>query len=621
MIAAIFLLFVFFHGLVLANSFFKARSMIKIAAGFLFGTLISVSLVYWVACLLKSLDLSLILFFFFSIQLVLIFKKHYLQTFDIFKKLNKLDIGAFLALFLFSYYLFAKTFGYDSAHGNFLIASNVYLDFGAHIPFIRSFSMGNNFPGEVPFFQGSGLLYYFLFDFYTGVLEHLGMRIDIAYNFLSAISLTLLLLLIYELAQSVFKNKAISILSVVFFLFSSNLSFLTFFQKYGLSLHTFSNWWHNSFYLEGSPTIFSKTLEIAGFWNLNPYMNQRHLIFGVAFFFLYLLVWQQQLSNKRNNKYLPLFLGTSLGFLAMWHTMVFLAIFMISAALFLLYAPIRRQLITTLVIGGIIALPQLFLIKLHSANTILLKPGFLLEHMLTLQNIAVFWFINIGLALFTGLIGFLLSTKEQKKFFFVFLPLFLIPNLIHLSSRFTFDDHKYFNIWIIGFGMFSAFFIVKLFSKNLSLKLISVFLIIFLTLSGLISIMVIKNDIYTPLPDFTKNKFLENAQKLIPSNARTLTNGEIYDPITLIGKKTFIGRGEYVFVYGGETGKRLEIQQFILQPRSEQDMMDIVKKNHLQYLVLYKNNFAKNEKGFDRKYYDGTFIKLYEDSNGIIYKI
>ncbi|MGH7246166.1 MAG: DUF2298 domain-containing protein, partial [Candidatus Levyibacteriota bacterium] len=195
-------------------------------------------------------------------------------------------------LFLCSFWLFGKSFGYDTKTGSFLIASNIYLDFGAHIPFIRSFSLGNNFPGEVPFFANTGLLYYFLFDFFAGILERTGIRIDIAFNLLSVISFSFLLYMIYTIAYTLFKKKIVGYLSVLFFLLSSNLSFLTFFQKYGLHFSTISNWWHHNLYLEGQPIILSKILTPQIFWNLNTYLNQRHFVFGILFFLciIYLLL-------------------------------------------------------------------------------------------------------------------------------------------------------------------------------------------------------------------------------------------------------------------------------------------------------------------------------------------
>lgn len=618
----IFLLFITLHGITLVEIFNLKNKMVALSSGFIFGTLLCVSGIYWLSCLTHSLDSSLIVFFIASLILFAKFFKKYLTSIQLILQMTKKEWGMITILFLFSYYLFAKSFGYDSVHGNFLVASNVYLDFGAHIPFIRSFSLGSNFPGEVPFFGNSGLLYYFLFDFFGGVVEHLGLNIALAYNLISALSFTALLLMTYQLALLIFKNKKVGVLSVLFFLFSSNLSFLTFFQKYGLHPTTISAWWHNNFYFEGQPTLFNKAIEVSGFLNLNPYINQRHLVFGVPFFlcFLYILLFFQE-SKKSITAKGTIFLGILLGLLVMWHTMVFIALGMVGVVALLVYPSIRKQLFITLCIGALVGLPQILLIKLHSANTIVFKPGFLLENMLTIKNEVTFWSIDLGLGLITIIGGFFVSTREQKKFFYILLPLFIIPNLIHLSSRFTFDDHKYFNVWILGMGMFSAVCMTRLYNKNVFGKISAIVATIFLVLSGLISIMVIKNDIFTILPDYPKNALLTYVKMHIPNNQIILTNGEIYDPITLLGKKTFVGRVQYIYVYGGDASKRLATQQILLQPDSYSHMIQEAQKNKLQYFVFYKNNFAKNEKPFNENFYNHHATKLYEDHNGVIYKI
>ncbi|HYK09060.1 MAG TPA: hypothetical protein VEW42_06195 [Candidatus Eisenbacteria bacterium] len=622
MIGCILLLLIFLHGLVLSQVVFKNIPIqIKIISGFIFGSVLCVSSIYWITCLTKSLDISLILFSIISCVLIVKFFTSYRESIIEITKTDKKSTLFLLLLVLFSYFLFTKIFRYDSIHGNFLIASNVYVDFGAHIPFIRSFSLGNNFPGEVPFFANAHLPYYFLFDFYTGILEHMGMRIDIAYNILSALSFSCLLILIYYLGRLVFKSRKVGIVSTVLFLFSSNLSFVSFFQKYGFRLSTISSWWHTNFYYEGLYTPLNKTVEISGFWNLNPYMNQRHLTFGIAFFLLFCLIWLFFVKEKKVEAKTIVLLGLSLGLLPYWHAMIFLMVYMTGGMMLLLYKEKRKQLFYVLLLAACIALPQLVLIKFYSANTIVFKPGFLLDTMLNLQNIAIFWILNLGISIVTIPIGFLVASKNQRKFFFLFLPLFILPNLFHFSSRYPFDDHKYFLVWILTTNIFSSFFIVYLFSKSYGTKLLSIALIVLLTLSGIISIMVIKNDIKTSISDYQKNAFMQWASTHIPPTATIFTNGEIYDPATLVGRKTFLGRNQYIYNYGGNYNTRLINQDVLLQGKNMQDIMSIVHAHTIQYVIFYKNNFAKNERSFNNDFYNITFKKIYEDRNAVVFKI
>jgi hypothetical protein len=65
-----------------------------------------------------------------------------------------------------------STFSYKD--GNMLIASKAWSDFASHIPLIRSFSFGNNFPPQYPLFSGPPIKYHFLFYAFVGLLEKLG---------------------------------------------------------------------------------------------------------------------------------------------------------------------------------------------------------------------------------------------------------------------------------------------------------------------------------------------------------------------------------------------------------------------------------------------------------------
>lgn len=76
----------------------------------------------------------------------------------------------------------------------------VYGDYAPHTAMMRSFSAGNNFPTQYPHYGGADVKYHFMFQFLTGNLEYLGMRMDFAYNIVSTLSLVGFLMLLYQLA-------------------------------------------------------------------------------------------------------------------------------------------------------------------------------------------------------------------------------------------------------------------------------------------------------------------------------------------------------------------------------------------------------------------------------------
>src|SRR4030042_4690578 len=92
----------------------------------------------------------------------------------------KIELFILFITFLFSTWLMFATFSYDN--GDMKIATKAWSDFANHIPLIRSFSFGNNFPSQFPLFSGPPIKYHFIFYAFAGLLEKLGLTIDYALN-------------------------------------------------------------------------------------------------------------------------------------------------------------------------------------------------------------------------------------------------------------------------------------------------------------------------------------------------------------------------------------------------------------------------------------------------------
>ncbi len=163
--------------------------------------------------------------------------------------------------------------------GRLYVGVSVFSDFSPHIGMIRSFSLGNNFPTTYSHFAGVDIRYHFMFQFMVGNLEFLGMRLDHAFNVPSALSFIFAIFLLYALAMRLTGKKAAGVLSVVFFLFRSSPSLLT----YMGSLEK------NTVYktlVQNSAFIGYTVHEDWGLWNLNVYCNQRHLASGICILLL-----------------------------------------------------------------------------------------------------------------------------------------------------------------------------------------------------------------------------------------------------------------------------------------------------------------------------------------------
>ena len=152
---------------------------------------------------------------------------------------------------------------------------SVFSDYAPHTAMIRSFSLGNNFPTQYPHFGGEDVKYHFMFQFLTGNLEFLGMRIDVAYNIVSGLSLWCFFMMLYSLAKRFFGKMSVGVLSVFLVIFRSGTAFFRFVYEH---IQAGDLW---EILAQNTSFIGYTANENWGFWNFNVYLNQRHLSFGL----------------------------------------------------------------------------------------------------------------------------------------------------------------------------------------------------------------------------------------------------------------------------------------------------------------------------------------------------
>ncbi|MCX6724868.1 MAG: hypothetical protein NTV20_02095, partial [Candidatus Shapirobacteria bacterium] len=186
------------------------------------------------------------------------------------------------------------TFGYKNH--TIYIAAKAWSDFAAHIPLIRSFSWGQNWPPQYPLFPGPFIHYHFLFYALVGLLEKLGLTISWALNLPSSLAFFGLILAIYFLAKLLFKSRFVSFLSVILFLFNGSFSFLEFFKSHPISLRTPIEIFRNNTFPSFGP--YDGKI-VSAFWNLNIYTNQRHLALAFSLALLILILVLKPLNQNR----------------------------------------------------------------------------------------------------------------------------------------------------------------------------------------------------------------------------------------------------------------------------------------------------------------------------------
>ncbi len=532
---------------------------------------------------------------------------------------RKFDVFLLIVFFLFSFWLMTKSFGYSGQNHQFRIARHQIGDFGLHLSIIRSFSWGNNFPVESPFFPGRPLPYHYYFDLLVGLLEKTGLRIDAAFNGVSIVFFTTFLFLIYKLPQLIFeKSKLLGILSVVFFVFHSNLTFIDFFEGKGLTLSVFKDFWLLPDYIHKGP--FDGSV-ISTFFTLNVYLNQRHLIvaFAISLAMIYFLLSKLMKTKKISNKTLIL-LGLLLGILSRVHTLTF---FSTSVVLFLLFVLFKRP---RLILPFFLPVASVFAFHLNDIvgqdiGHIFFNPGFLSQKPLSFVNFIYFWVMNLGIAIVLIPCGFFLSGKKQKIVFVSVFSLFLIGNIFQLS--FLIDHNQsLFNFFLIFANFYIAYFLFNILRKyrNILGKAIFVLLIFTLTMSGAIDLMAIKNDFQFRLEDAPSNKFMQ----WIKTNTRKedvfLSKQEILDPITLSGRRNYLGHSYYLSVMGYNYSEKLTNVKLFYEAK-DLETISRMRRENIAYIVIPVKPVIDFNYNINIVFLSKYLQKVYGDKKVIVYKL
>ncbi len=509
-----------------------------------------------------------------------------------------------------------KSFGYDQINNTFRIARHQVGDFGLHLSLIRSFSWGNNFPVESPFFPGAPLPYHYYFDLIVGILEGMGMRIDLAFNGLSILFFTSLLFLIYKLPQVIFKqSKILGLTSVILFVFHSSLTFIDFIKQKGISASVFSDLWSLPDYLNKGP--FDKSV-ISIFFTLNVLLNQRHLIaaLSISLFIFYFLF--KKINDNYKLSLSIVIMGIILGLLSRFHTLVFFSTSM--AIFFLLFLYKRFRLILLLFI------PALIIFGFHAREILgqdlshpFLNPGFLAEKPLTILSFSKFWFLNLGLAAVLIPLGFFISNNKQKKIFLVFLPLFILGNIFQFGFRID-HNHALFNFFIIFANFYIAFFLLSIWERKFLGKIVFGILLFILTFSGLIDLMALKNDFQLSLNDAPANKLIYWIKNNTDKRDIFLSRQEILDPIALSGRKNYLGHEYYLSVMGYDFSKRKEnIEKF--WGAKDIEVLNEMRSEKIKYIVVPKKKIADFNYNIDMSYLEKNLRLVFEDDNVLVFKL
>jgi len=490
---------------------------------------------------------------------------------------------------------------------NLQIATKAWSDFAATIPLIRSFSYGNNFPPEYPIYAGPPIRYHFFFFMIVGLLEKLGIPLDLALNSLSTLGFFLLLSAIYLVGKTIFRSKAIGIISTVLFLFNGSFAYLEFFKNNPPSLKTISDIIENRNFSSFGP--YDGRI-VSAFWNLNVYTNQRHLALAYSLFILLLiLIYKYSTKLKVFNWYKSFILGFFLGLTPFLHFSVFV-MSGVSLLIFLIIFPkIRIKIFTAGTIALLLAIPQYLYMGQSEVAVKFFKPGYLIEN-LSLFNFIKYWFLNLGLTTLLAPIGFLLATKEQRKILLPFLAFFLIGNLFQFTPDMP-TNHKFFNLFLIGVNFFTALFLYKTYTKNALGKVSVTIVFPFLILSGIIDFFPIVNDRYITIQDIPNNKVAKFIAENTPKDSVFLNSSYLYNPASIAGRKIYMGWPYFAWSAGYDTNARKEKMKKFFKPNNLTTLCNQLIKEDIDFIEI-NNRTGLEDIEINDQFFENNFIDIYK---------
>lgn len=491
----------------------------------------------------------------------------------------------FLLFFVASFIFFQSNFWYND--NTFFIKGKQWSDFAAHIPLIRSFSIGNNFPPEYPMFAGEKITYHFLFYFLVGVMEKLGVHIAIALNVLSALGFSFLLLMIFLLGKHFFSLRA-GIIAVILFLLNGSFTFVEYFKKYPLEQFPF---WQ-TVTAQKNFVSFGPWDDgvISAFWNLNIFTNQRHLALGIALFLLLVFVCERKIQQK---KYIfsgkeKLFFFGALSLLPLLHQASYAAFVVYGTILFLrLWNQVPWKTWAFLLFCGGVSLAVYRV--LESSFTPIFDWGFLVKEK-TLKGFTEYWLFNFGL--YSFFFPFLLwkSPAVYKNILFTGAILCVISFIFRFSPDMI-NNHKFITLFLVVMNIGIAGLLDATYrSKQLWKKIGVVCTFFFLTFSGFIDIFPILNDSVLVQKDYNRSE-LGRWAATTDTKSTFFVNDYLYNPVSLAGRKLYLDYGYFAWSMGYPDKERRENIPLFFEPDiAKEGWCTLVKTERIDYFVLNMKN-------------------------------
>jgi hypothetical protein len=559
------------------------------------------------------------------------------------RKTRQIELVLILAIALLASILMWTTFFVSG--DRLFVGVSVFSDFSPHIGMIRSFSYGNNFPTQYSHYAGQDIRYHFLFQFLTGNLEYLGLRIDYAFNISSIISFISAFSLLYVLAVKMTGKIKVGVLSCLFFAFRSSKSLFTYLANLPQGTNVLKALSDNTEFISDTPN------ENWGLWNLNVYCNQRHLAFGLAVMFFILILFmpllfdmfndrKQYLLNKKEDgqtvsfadRFIYLFLtkegwyvkdlrtavsaGVILGSIAFFHGAAQVCCILILFVMAIV-SKRRSEYIITAVITVFMAVLQTKLFIHDAPVTTSYLFGFIAENK-TIFGVASYLDRLLGILPLVILAAFCLEKGARRYLILAFTAPLVFAFTVSLTIDVT-VNHKYIMMSCILLGIIAASFVAKLLEqKDYAFKFVGVLLIVALTSTGIY-------DFYTVINKNQPNSAIvldldSELTKWIDDHSDSkdifLTSNYALNQVVLGGAMLYEGWPYFPWSAGYDTDTRSKQVKLMYEASTPKELDSLIKKNHIRFIIVDQDNRNSQDYAVNEENIKATYQSVYHIGEG-----
>jgi hypothetical protein len=465
--------------------------------------------------------------------------------------------------------------------GEYHIAFPLFGDAAFHTSIITSLSQGGNYPPQYPIMAGHLLRYTFLIDFYSAMLDHLGLGLQWSVVLPGIALMTSLFYLLYSLGSRFTGRMAGGLITVALVAFSGGLEFLQAIKDWTESGHPITTFLrtHNLNYT----CVFDLNYVFTNFTDI--IMAQRAALVGFAAGALILLVsytmFVEKEHDEKTRKKILLAIGVLAGLLPMFHTYTYACVMISMVLLLILYR--EKGWYYFLVPAVILAAPQaLYIAGQGAESAIRLQIGWMAT---SLADLPVFWIMNMGLELVLLIGGLYLADVKKIKFYIPYLAIFIIANVV-VFQTWDYDNHKFFSFWLMPSALFMAIALLHVYDVRIVGKPIFAILFTLTILTGLLVAFFMVTQTYV---EFSHNDIsvAEWVTQNTPANAVFLTGDSPTHPvIALAGRLSYLGYYPWMYTHGVDTDERVNFVTQVYGARDQDTMMRQLREQNISYICL-----------------------------------